>query len=62
MTKEEAIVIMLESINSDNRQMGIAAGISEEELDKQISQSQHSLTFMMENIYDKLVEAGFESK
>lgn len=62
MTKEEAIDIMMESINSDNRQMGIAAGISAEELEKQIAQSQPTLAFMMENIYNKLIAAGIESK
>lgn len=61
MTKEEIIDIMMESINADNRQMGIAAGISPEELERQIEQSQPSLAFMMENIYNKLVEQ-FEVK
>lgn len=54
MTKEEVIDIMMESINADNLQMGIAAGISPDELEKQISQSQPTLAFMMSNIYDKL--------
>jgi len=58
MTKEEAVDIMMESVNSDNREMGIAAGISEEEIDRQIAQSQKSLAFIMSNIYDKLKDAG----
>jgi hypothetical protein len=58
LTKEQAVDIMMESINSDNMQMGIAAGMDEETLRNQIAQSQPSLAFMMENIYDKLKGAG----
>ena len=49
---------MLESINADNLQMGIQAGLNEDDLKKQIEQSQHSLNFMMSNIYDKLKDSG----
>ena len=58
MTKEEAIKIMLDSINEDNRAMGIQAGISSEDMETQISNSQPSLAFMMSNIYDKLQSGG----
>jgi hypothetical protein len=58
MTKEEAVAIMLESINADNLTMGIQAGLNEDDLKKQIDQSQHSLNFMMSNIYDKLQSGG----
>jgi hypothetical protein len=58
MTKEEAVNIMLDSINSDNRAMGLQAGISSEDMETQISQSQPSLSFMMSNIYDKLKDSG----
>lgn len=58
MTKEEAIGVMMESINSDNLALGLQAGISAEDMEKQISQSQPSLAFMMSNIYDKLKEGG----
>lgn len=58
MTKEEAVAIMLESINADNLTMGIQAGLNEDDLKKQIDQSQHSLNFMMSNIYDKLQAGG----
>jgi len=54
MTKEEAIKIMLDSINEDNRAMGLQAGMSSEDMETQISNSQPSLAFMMSNIYDKL--------
>lgn len=58
MTKEEAVTIMLNSINEDNRAMGLQAGISSEEMENQIAQSQPSLGFMMSNIYDRLKEGG----
>jgi uncharacterized protein YidB (DUF937 family) len=58
MTKEEAVDIMMESINSDNLTLGIQAGLDEEDLKKQIAQSQPTLAFLMGNIYDKLKEAG----
>lgn len=58
MTKEQAIDIMMESINADNKAMGIQAGMNEADLDAQILQSQPSLSFMMSNIYDKLKEGG----
>lgn len=58
MTKEEAVTIMLKSINEDNRAMGLQAGLNPDDLEKQIDQSQASLSFMMSNIYDKLKEAG----
>lgn len=58
MTKEEAVNIMLNSINEDNRAMGIQAGLNAADLEKQIEQSQASLGFMMSNIYDKLKDGG----
>jgi adenine-specific DNA methylase len=58
MTKEDALNIMLESINSDNLALGLQQGLSEEDMRHQIEQSQQSLNFMMSNIYDKLKDAG----
>jgi hypothetical protein len=58
MTKEEAVSIMLESINADNLALGLQSGLNEADLKTQIEQSQQSLGFMMSNIYDKLKEAG----
>jgi hypothetical protein len=58
MTKEEAVAIMLESINADNLALGLQAGLDEAELKAQIDMSQHSLNFMMSNIYDKLQAGG----
>jgi hypothetical protein len=60
MTKEEAVAIMLESINADNLALGLQSGIEEEQIKKQIHQSQPSLGFMMSNMLDKLVDAGLK--
>ena len=58
MTKEEALKVMMDSINSDNLALGLQAGLEEGALKAQIDQSQPSLVFMMGNIYDKLKESG----
>lgn len=58
MTKEDALTIMINSINADNKEFCIRSGMSEAEADKNIEQSQMSLGLMMSNIYDKLVEAN----
>jgi hypothetical protein len=58
MTREEAVAIMVESINADNLALGTQAGLNEAELKAQIEQSQTSLGFLMSNVYDKLKDAG----
>lgn len=58
MTKDEAVSIMMESINADNLALGLQAGLEESALKAQIDQSQPSLGFMMSNIYDKLQAGG----
>ena len=57
MTNDEALKIMMDSINAENRIMCQHAGMSDEDTEKQIEQSQPSLVFILGNIYDKL-EAG----
>lgn len=58
MTKDEIIKIMLDSINSDNLAMCLQNGMSEEDANRQIEQSQPSLVFLFGSIYDKLKAAG----
>lgn len=58
MSKEETIKIMLDSINSDNRELCSKAGMSESDTENQIQQSQPSLVYILGNAYDKLKEAG----
>lgn len=57
MTKDDAIKIMLDSINEDNKELCLASGMSEEEANKNIEQSQMSLGLIINNMYDKLVDA-----
>jgi hypothetical protein len=57
MTKEDVITIMMNSINADNKEFCIQSGMSEEQADENIKNSQMSLGLMMNNIYDKLVDA-----
>jgi hypothetical protein len=56
MTKEEVIQIMLDSFNEDARMMGLYSGMSEEETEDKIRESQMSLAFLLSNAYDKLEE------
>ena len=56
MTKEEVIQIMLDSFNDDARVMGQYSGMSEEETENKIRESQMSLAFLLSNAYDKLEE------
>ncbi len=58
MNKEDAISIIIESINSDNKELCIRSGMTEAEAETQIEQSQPSLHFMMENALNKLIDAG----
>ena len=58
MNKEDVIKIMLDSTNEDNRNLCAQGGMSQEDTDKQIEQSQPSLIFILGNVYDKLKDAG----
>ena len=49
---------MLESINSDNRDICRNSGMSDEETNTQIDQSQPALIFMVSNMYQKLKDSG----
>ena len=55
--KDEVIEIMFESFNNDTRQMGKQFGMSEEEIEQKLQESQQSLYFLLSNAYDKLIEA-----
>ena len=58
MNKEEVVEFMLDSINTDNRDMCERNGMSKEETELSIEQSQHSLRHMLENLYDRMKEAN----
>jgi len=56
--KTETVVLMLNSLNEDNRNLCLQAGMDPEQIEKNIEQSQQSLAYMLSNIYDKLKEAA----
>lgn len=58
MNREEALTLMLNSINDDNRDMCLKAGMSESDAESQIAQSQPSLYLILGNMYDKMKDAG----
>lgn len=58
MNKDEVIKMMLDSINADNREICARAGMDEQTVEMQIEQSQPSLAFMLDNVYDKLKQAN----
>jgi hypothetical protein len=49
---------MLESINTDNREMCKQSGMSDADAEKQITDSQQSLVFIVSNMYQRLKESG----
>jgi hypothetical protein len=58
MTKDESVVLMLSSINEDNREMCLNNGMSEADTQAQIDQSQQSLQLILSNMYDRMNAAG----
>lgn len=52
---------MLESINEDNRMMAQGLGMSEQEIEENISKSQQGLEFMLGNALDKVIQKGLIS-
>lgn len=58
MTKEDTMNLMLKSINDDNRDLCEKNGMSKEDADAQISQSQPALQHIIANMYDRMKDAG----
>jgi hypothetical protein len=58
MTKDEALELMMKSINDDNRDLCLKGGMSESETESQIAQSQPSLQLIIGNMYDRMKEAN----
>lgn len=58
MNKEEVVKLMLTSINEDNRAICQQGGMPEDEINKQIEQSQPALHLILSNMYDKMKAAG----
>lgn len=58
MNKEQAVELMLKSINEDNRDLCLKSGMSEADAESQIAQSQPTLNLILSNMYDKMKDAG----
>jgi hypothetical protein len=58
MEKQEALALMLNSINEDNRDLCLKSGMSESDAESQIAQSQPTLTLIVDNMYDRMKAAG----
>lgn len=54
--KATFINLMINSINQDNRDICQRGGMSNDDIERQIEQSQPSLAYMAENLYNRLVE------
>jgi|APGre2960657404_1045060.scaffolds.fasta_scaffold12776_6 hypothetical protein len=58
MDKDKALDIMLASFQEDTRVLGKnVPGMTDEELEQKIQESEQSLLFMLSNAYDKVEEA-----
>jgi hypothetical protein len=58
MTKDQAVELMLNSINEDNRELCLKSGMSESDTESQIAQSQPTLSLILSNMYDRMQSAG----
>jgi hypothetical protein len=56
--KTETVAFMLESLNAENRAICLQNGMPEDEINRNIEQSQQSLNYMLNNIYDKMKVAN----
>jgi len=58
MNKEEILILMLNSINDDNRDMAERANMDKDQAEQFILDSQPSLQFMVSNMYERMEAAG----
>lgn len=56
MTKEEIVTLIVESINSDNRELCQKGNMDPAQIEKSISDSQPSLYLIAGNLYDRMKE------
>jgi hypothetical protein len=56
MSEQEVVAFMVNSVNKDNRELCDRAGMSAEEANSQIEQSQPSLNLLMTNLYSRMKE------
>jgi hypothetical protein len=58
MEKAEVVKLMLDQFLADNNEMAKNAGMSEDEVQQLTEKSVPGISYMLENIYDKLVQEG----
>ena len=58
MNKEEAVKLMVDSMNSDTRKMCEQVNMSNDECERIIQQNHQSVEYMLSNIYDVMKEAN----
>ncbi len=56
MTKEEIVDFIVESINSDNRELCERGNMPEEQIQQSMADSQPALQLMASNLYDRMKE------
>jgi len=54
MSEQEVVTFMVNSVNQDNRELCERGGMSLEETNSQIEQSQPSLHLLMTNLYSRM--------
>ena len=57
MTREEALNLMLDSMNKDNLDLAQKANMGQDQIDKYIQESQMSLQYLVSNLYDRMKSA-----
>jgi hypothetical protein len=58
MTREEALKLMLDSINQDNIDLATRSNLDKDQIDKFVQESQMTLQYVTANLYDRMKSAG----
>lgn len=58
-TRESAIDLMVRVFENTNRQMAAMSGMSEEDIDKSISEAHAGMVYYMSTVFDKLEDNDF---
>jgi hypothetical protein len=56
MNEQEILVFMLDSIKQDNYDMATRAGMTEDQIKESFKQSEHSISYMVKNLYNRMKE------
>ena len=58
MKEQEIIDLMINSVNEDNRLFSKKMGMSDDQIEKSIADSQNTIKYMMEKVYSRMVSAN----